>query len=201
MIAPLIETSWDDGSASDIRLAVLLKTYNLPATFYIPGNCELEDHQIKVLADDFEIGVHTTTHPRDLKLLDKWELRYEIGENRLWLERLLKRKINKFCYPRGRYNDAVVHELENMGFESARTTELGCIEKPQIKLRSGTTLHAYPRPEYEPLGGLVAAAQYYLDQARLKGDNGYFHFWGHGWEIDKFDLWEEVEDVFKLLAK
>lgn len=32
----IVTTSWDDGHPSDLKLAELLKRYDVPATFYIP---------------------------------------------------------------------------------------------------------------------------------------------------------------------
>lgn len=58
-----IETSWDDGSELDLKLAKMLKKYCLPATFYLPYMCELNLTQICFLSKDFEIGSHTLSHP------------------------------------------------------------------------------------------------------------------------------------------
>lgn len=66
----LVTTSWDDGHVLDLRLAELLKKYNLHGTFYIsPHNREfpqellLNNEQIIRLSQDFEVGGHTMTHP------------------------------------------------------------------------------------------------------------------------------------------
>jgi len=32
----IVTTSWDDGHPSDLKLAELLREYDVPATFYIP---------------------------------------------------------------------------------------------------------------------------------------------------------------------
>jgi hypothetical protein len=27
-----------------------------------------------------------------------------------------------------------------------------------------------------------------------------FHIWGHSWEIDQYNLWKQLEDLFKLIS-
>ena len=36
-----------------------------------------------------------------------------------------------------------------------------------------------------------------LDKAKV--DKGIYHLWGHSWEIDKFDWWEPLEQLFKII--
>jgi len=35
---------------------------------------------------------------------------------------------------------------------------------------------------------------------RLFNSGGVFHLWGHSWEIEKYGLWTELEEVMKILA-
>ena len=41
-------------------------------------------------------------------------------------------------------------------------------------------------------------AKKYFDLAYKK--NGIFHLWGHSWEIEKYNLWREVEEIFRYIS-
>ena len=202
MSKPKIFTSWDDGSKLDLRLASLLKKYNLQGTFFIPSNCELSERQIKELGKDFEIGGHTISHPMDLKQLSDYDLYDEISGNKRWLEYLLDREIDYFCYPRGRYNERVIRELKKVGFKKARTTIVGDISEPdEVDLfRINTTIHVHPeKVEYHGRNWVEVANEFW--EKALNTENSQFHIWGHSWELTKFDLWDDLEQLFKNITK
>ena len=52
----IIETSWDDGSKLDLKIAKLLYKYKLTGTFYIPTGCELTPNEIKKLSEKQRIN-------------------------------------------------------------------------------------------------------------------------------------------------
>lgn len=190
-------TSWDDGCKEDIRMADLLKEYKLPGIFFIPSNTGLDESDICYLAKDFEIGGHTVTHPMDMKLLDRTDAFYEIRDNKEWLEDITGKDIDWFCYPRGRYNKETIELVEEAGFKYARTTQVGNIGVSD-PYEVHPTLHMYPdRKEYaqEPL------FQYALKQYRMSesNNNSYYHIWGHSWEVEKFALWDILEQLFKSI--
>jgi len=197
-----ILTSWDDGKKTDLKLARLLKEYNIPAIFFIPSNCELCEEEIKSLFDmGFEIGGHTVNHYQDMKLLNDYQLKYEIEANKDWLEGIVGKKIKAFCYPRGRYNEKVIDVVKKAGFEWARTTKVlqkltdGVCDPMEIH----TSIHAYPfRPEYKG-EDWVKLAKYYFLLAKEEGD--IFHLWGHSLEVDKNLQWENLEKVFKFIKE
>ena len=200
MSKPKIFTSWDDGSKLDLRLASLLKKYNLQGTFFIPSNCELSERQIKELGKDFDIGGHTITHPMDLKKLNDYDLYDEISGNKRWLEYLLDREIDYFCYPRGRYNEKVIEKLKSCGFKKARTTLVGNIDRITDDYRINPTIHVHPsRLEYHGRNWIEVANE--LWEKALNKENSQFHIWGHSWELTKFDLWDDLEQLFKNITK
>ena len=100
----IVTTSWDDGHILDIRVAKLLKKYRLEGTFYIsPKDKEilqtnrLSNEQIVFLANDFEIGAHTMTHP----LLTKTEdmvAKKEIIDSKNYLEKIIGKSVKSFCF-------------------------------------------------------------------------------------------------------
>jgi len=195
-----IYTSWDDGSKFDIKIAELLQKYELPGIFFISTMLnELSNKTIRKFSNEFEIGGHSVNHFQDMKKLNRDEIQYEIIENKEWLEDLCQKKINWFCYPRGRYNTTIIQEVKNAGFRYARTTSVlnttipDELEQYVIK----PTIHVYPgRSEYCNQNWLGLAKDMFLQAKKI---NGYYHLWGHGWEIEKFCLWEQFEELLSFI--
>lgn len=195
-----IITSWDDGREQDLRLAELLRKYMIPAIFYIPSNCDLNQKEILSIAKDFQIGGHTVNHSPDMKLLNEEQTRYEVEDNRKWLRELTKQEVTSFCYPRGRFNDMTKRVVEEAGYTEARTTKVLYVERNiEDRFETNTAIHVYPnRTEYEGKSWLELAKQLYYKAGEVEG---VFHLWGHSWEVDKFGLWEELEEFFKFIDK
>jgi len=192
-------SSWDDGKRLDLRLAKLLKKYNIPAIFYIPTCCELTDDEIMSLYKmGFEIGGHTFSHPQDLKLLNHIELECEIESNKKFLEDILKTKITKFCYPRGRYDDNVIEAVIKAGYKEARTTKVLCNKEPDNRFKTSTTIHIYQRSEYKEIDWLKLAKDLFI---KTKKENGVYHLWGHSHEIDRDNNWEKLEELLKFIRE
>lgn len=192
----VFETSWDDGSVADMELARLLKKFKLPAVFYVHIDRELAWDKIREIAKDFEIGCHTVTHPADIKTLSDDELDYEIDKAKGMMESIFAKPITKFCYPRGRFDDRVVAKVKEAGFTEARTTEVLRLEYTD-PFRKPTTVHVYPRKEYEGVSWIRVA--YKLFDKAFE-ENKYFHLWGHGWEVNKLNEWKQLEDFLRYAA-
>ena len=206
-----IITSWDDGNKLDFKIAELLKKYDLPGIFFIPNSSphtNIGADGIKKLSDmGFEIGGHTKTHPRDLKQLSKKQQIDEICFNKGWLAGLVTQDIDWFCYPRGRYNDITVDIVKSF-FKYARTTLVG-YNQSNLKhpgnspYRHHPTIHVRPdRKEYQGTPWLEYAKKMF-DHCMIGWKNGadiYYHVWGHSWEIEKYGLWDELEELFKYIT-
>lgn len=189
-----LESSWDDATPQDVRLAILLAKYGLPAVFYVPIERKLDWGAVKGIAEHFEIGSHTITHPPDLKRLSHEEQQFEIKESKTLLEGALGKKVEKFCYPRGRYDDACVRLVKEAGYKEARTTLVLYTEVEDV-FRKHTTIHVHPnRDEYNNRPWFALAKELL---AKAKEEDGYFHIWGHSAEIEKYGLWIELEEFFK----
>ena len=195
----IIETSWDDGSAYDYKICELLKKYNIGGTFYIPTINDLSESEIISMSKDFEIGGHTTTHPKDLKKLSPEEQYNEIKDNKYYLEKLIGKKVNSFCYPGGKYNEITIEQVKKAGFQSARTTIQDSISKPVDMFRIKTSIHIYPETkEYNKPDFLKEGIRLFN---KAKEEDSYFHLWGHGWEIEKFGIWKEFELLLKYIKQ
>lgn len=195
----LIEFSFDDGSQNDFKIANLLDLYGFKATFYIPTNCGLDKRLIRALSTNHDIGGHTLSHMEDIRLLNGELLWNDIYINKIWLEDIINKKITKFCYPCGRYNNKVINVVKKAGYTSARTTVILNTNIPKDKFRIETTIHIYPnRPEYKGRDWLQVAKEKFLE---AKKKNGYFHVWGHMEEIIKYKQFNKFKKLLEYMKK
>jgi peptidoglycan/xylan/chitin deacetylase (PgdA/CDA1 family) len=160
------------------------------------------------------------TH-RILTGLTREEIWREVRGSKLALEDRLGANMRMFCYPRGRYNLAVLDSVRNAGFVGARTTRMlsraldfGPFEMP-------TSLQAFPHPpatylkhlaKRVDLPGIRQYLQRYLrcrdwvelGQKRfdeVMSDGGIWHLYGHSWEIDDLGLWSQLEALLDYVAR
>jgi peptidoglycan-N-acetylglucosamine deacetylase len=201
-------SSWDDGRDLDLVLANVLKRYNMPGMFYIPtdyhkwGDSLGKDDIKKLVSMGFEIGAHTTTHPQDIKELNYEEQFIEIDSNKKWLEEVTGKQVTSFCYPSGKYNEETKQIVKALGFEEARTVDVLNTSLPVDKLVTKTTFHFHPnRVEYKDKGNWLDLAWSLYQEAKSKGDDGYFHLWSHSWELSKYKLWDDLEYLLKRISE
>jgi peptidoglycan-N-acetylglucosamine deacetylase len=209
----IVTTSWDDGHKLDIKLAKILKKYNIAGTFYIsPRDNEFRDNQllsnrsIKQLSRDFEIGAHTINH-LDLTKIPLKQAEREIVESKLYLEKIINKQITAFCYPRGKYNNEVKKLVEKSGFKLSRTVRRFETSSGNDQFSIPTTINVY-----DHLQDLVniplmlscrairwdTLAKKYFNYVMKHG--GIFHLWGHSWEIDKYNNWGRLEKILRVIA-
>lgn len=130
--ARAVVVSIDDGYRSNfLNARPVLRRLGWPAVLNLKvGNLSepeygLTDGQVKeLIADGWEIDSHTIDHP-DLTTVDAATLTREVAESRAELERRFGVPVNFFCYPAGRYDDAVVAAVERAGYLGATTVEPG----------------------------------------------------------------------------
>jgi len=218
-----VTTSWDDGDILDKRLSDLLSRYGIRGTFYISKSYRperLSDEDLQELAGAHEIGAHTLTHP-DLRTLTLTEKHDEINESKKWLENILSLQIKMFCYPKGFYDDTVVACVQEAEFLGARTTELGALAITNPFLMP-TTIQVYPfpfrrdlrrllqplrqrAPALKALGVRYLSMYSWLNMSKTVfdialGKGEVFHLWGHSWEIEKYNMWNDLETFLKYIA-
>lgn len=198
--------SIDDGSKLDLQAAELMDKYGVQCIFYVPvrytyvnhikGREPLSDQDFKDLASRFEIGSHTITHPL-LTRIDSDLAQYEIGHSRALLQEMTGQEINSFCYPRGYYSYQLKQFVEEAGYTSARTVQVGHLTEPQDPYLTHTTVHVgYNRKEY---GGLPWL-DYGLKMLREAKENSVYHLWGHSWELQVNRAWGDLEFLLKAVT-
>lgn len=216
----VITTSWDDGHPLDIKLVELLNKYGINATFYIPfsnpENKVMSFDQIKNITSFYEIGGHTLNHTY-LNKLNELEAKKEINNCKAELEQLTGKEIKAFCFPGGKFSHRDIALIKEAGFIFGRTTRFF---NTKIKHESNlmhTTIHAYNHTYVNLLkhctkrllfsdilyskAFIPFSANFVgLSNQYLSNNTEVFHLWGHSWEIEKFNLWNQLEDLFKILS-
>jgi peptidoglycan/xylan/chitin deacetylase (PgdA/CDA1 family) len=168
--------------------------------------------QIIELGRRFEIGGHTRDHV-PLTEMELPRAAAQICANKHWLEDRLGREVKGFAYVRGQHNGAVRDLVRQAGFHYARTVK-NLMASPgtdpfqvptttQFYAHSFTTycrnyLSGGPSPERTAVlanvvtgHGLLARCLSAAESCARHG--GYFHLWGHSWELDEYDLWQELD--------
>jgi peptidoglycan/xylan/chitin deacetylase (PgdA/CDA1 family) len=127
---PVVLT-FDDGYHSDFTVALpTLRARRWPGVL----NLEVRNLQPvwgtrpgmvrKLIAAGWEIDAHTITHP-DLTTVGPAELRFQVAGSRAAIRRRFHVPVDFFCYPSGRYDDAVVAAVRAAGFLGATTETEG----------------------------------------------------------------------------
>lgn len=217
----ILTTSWDDGHPLDFKLLELLEKYNLKATFYIPlfnaENTVMNKNRIREISLSQEIGGHTVNHTY-LNGLNAEKAEYEISQCKILLEDIVGQSISAFCFPGGKYSRRDVFLVKKAGYLFGRTTKLLTFSNQQLDLmntsiqvqnHSSITLlrHCIKRFNILPIQSnhfFLPFNRNFLKLAEhnlLKNieTNNVFHLWGHSWEIERFNLWKQLEDLFKII--
>lgn len=223
----VVTISWDDNHDANRKLAEFLGEYNLKGTLYLDEK-NANPKEIKGLSQQVEIGAHSLSHPDLIKLSPK-EAEKEIVGSKKWLEETIGQPVKMFAYPFGFYNAEVKEIVRRAGFVGARTTEEFCFDQPKDFFAMGTSLHVYPFPlrkrnanDYhlsrfllQPLAGKLAKiiklglpwssflswpnlAKNTFDYVLKNG--GVYHLWGHAFEMEKYEMWGDLENIFKYIS-
>jgi len=181
-----ISMSCDDGCASDVRVAALAEKHNVPCVFYWPvewqslaydkGYEPLAYDQALDIANVHEVGAHTITH-RHLTKIPFDEACREIKDCQEKIGALLGIWPYKFCPPRG-YTNKDLTEFTMKFYESQRLT------------KGPGLVHVHPDSGANNNAPWRMAA---FQQAGPK-QNQPIELWFHSWELDKYNLWDELEE-------
>ena len=221
----IVTTSWDDGYPADLRVAEMLAERALPGTFYVPLRGEdskptLPGADVRFLhSAGFEIGAHTLTHAvlTDLSVSDAAT---EITASKDQLQQQLGATVSMFCYPRGRFNSAIVAQVKTAGYIGARTTEFLRLKGGLSPYTMPTTLQAFAHPKIDYFRNTVrhgSLSSMFLYRRELRAgidwvqlgkclfdralrEGGVFHLWGHSWEIEEHRNWGRLGDLFDYMS-
>lgn len=217
-----ISFSWDDGSPLDKKIFDLHEKYQFPAVLFVPNkNCEgletLSKADIKAMANSkiITFGGHTRNHVylTEIPLENVFD---EVADNKKYLEDIVQKNVDYFCFPGGKYNKDVFKEISSE-FKIFRTA--GTMSSNFSKIVRTPTFHFYPRGRKSLLlNSLRNKDKIFFDCLKKIGEKDYFelikeiissaskkdklyqiHIWGHSWEIENLGLWEKLESLFAFL--
>ena len=220
-------TSWDDGPVADMRIAELLDRHGLAGTFYVPIDNgkyapRLSNSNLRELDNRFEIASHTLNHTRLHNLANK-RVEEEVKGGKIGLEDILGHSVDGFCYPGGHITPYVINCLRKNGIRYARTIENLCLDVGNDPFRVPTTIQLYPNRKkqiyfrnYIRRGNFMNRWGCFMRAMTTNGSlwdlldrfaedcykkDGVLHIWGHGWEVENFDLWEELDAFFSRIKQ
>jgi hypothetical protein len=228
----IFTTSWDDANVLDYKLIKTIKENNpqIKGTVYVPILSKYRntlDSDIKNLSEFFEIGCHTLDH-RDLSKSSIKEIENQLSLSQRHLSELLKKDINAFCFPFGKYSKESV-EIAKKYFKTGRIVSQnfseGIIENDFL-LHTSIQVCTHSKEiteklnfEIKNVGSISQKILPKLKNIKLDNNNNYkwldiaklvfnevkntksvFHLWGHSWEIEKQNLWQELGDFMRFVS-
>lgn len=213
-----IAFSWDDGALEDQKLFELHEKYEIPGMFFIPtrnreGREVLTPEIMREAESEYvRFGGHTENHTY-LTSIPLSEVENEVLLNKVYLENVLGHEIEDFCLPGGKYTPAILN-IVNKHYKTIRTADTMNFKYTGGALKP--TIHFYPRGSKSLLGnairnqsiskGLYIALHYKMNYFELISNlfereqdkkDSVVMVWGHGWELEKGQLWSELEKLMK----
>lgn len=204
--------SYDDGVTQDIRLVEILNRYGLKATFNLNSELlgkdgcldilgkkishyKLQPHEINEVYKAHEIASHTLTHP-DLTEMSAEEVIRQVERDRLNLSELSGVEVIGMAYPgkQPNYNSRIAQIIEdNTGVKYARTTICSNDFSPQRDL-----YEFHPSVFHRDWERLYNLAEKFIE-LEPKNEN-IFYIWGHSYEFDINDEWDDFEKFCKFIS-
>lgn len=204
--------SYDDGVLQDERLIQIFNKYGLKATFNINSgllgqegrlplgkngvdHTKINPELVKSIYAGHEIAAHTLTHP-NLTQLSESEIITQVEEDRKTLSRIAGYDVVGMAYPCGGVNnDERVADIirRNTNVKYVRTiTSSHSFDLQDYLYRFNPTVYHL---EWDKMKELAKA---FID---LKPDKpALFYIWGHSYEFDIEDTWDDFEELCKELS-
>lgn len=194
---------WDDGVASDAKLADICRKYGAKATFNLNAGLHQQDRKLISKNNDreiwrlgwnemnevysgFLIANHGLCHPK-LEQIPIEDAIYDIQEGRKRLQQFFQQPICGLAYPYGTYNAAVMEAVREAGHVYARTVKN--VDRPF--------------PPEDPMAFHVSChfldTNFWLKYKNAK-QHGYFYFWGHSYEIVGDAMWRDIEEKIARIS-
>jgi peptidoglycan/xylan/chitin deacetylase (PgdA/CDA1 family) len=173
-----------------------------------------------LIAEGHEVGAHGVSHHTLPKFRAK-ELTREVLLCKTHLQDAVGEEVQMFCYPKGRYSARVIREVKKAGYAGARTTEMLGHHLNFDPYRMSTTIQVYPHTKTQYLRNLCRSFHFgralhfaadlrrasdWVDLAkvtfdRVLQDGGVWHLYGHSWEIEELNLWNDLGTVLSYVSK
>ncbi len=209
----IVTFSYDDGVKQDRRLVEILNKYGLKATFNInsellgtKNKLNLIDYQGEKICHDkltieeavevyrgHEVAVHTLTHPQ-LTYLSEDEIIRQVEKDRENLSGMFGCEVVGMAYPCAGFqnSDRVEDVIRNhTGVKYARTisNSFSVARQENLWRYKPTTYH------------LDFANNYHMiDEFFASDKGGVFYIWGHSYEFDINDTWDQFEKFCEYIS-
>lgn len=221
----IIVTSWDDGYPADMKIANLLDRHDLTGTFFVPiknseGRPVLSTTDLRELDCRFEIGSHTLNHTR-LNSIENTCVDEEIRAGKMTLEEVLGHSVEGFCYPGGHITSYAENSLRKHGVRYARTIENFRFDSGKDPYHVPTTIQIFPHRKQIYIKNLVKRGNFNkrwscfrhtlscdslwdildLIAEDCSKRDGVLHLWGHSWEIEQYNLWDDLDSFLSRIKQ
>ncbi len=181
---------------------------------------------MRSLSERFELGSHTLNHVYATDMSPAhW--RDEVFKGKAELESILGRSVSGFCFPGGKMPPGARQIVVDAGFTYARTTGNLWTRIGDDRFVLPTTLQFYPHSRAVlmrnlfrqgrwgsriSLGLRCLMAKGFMHRfdrllsvsSDAGGDLGHadqvVHVWGHSWEIEELDLWEQLRQFLSQVV-
>ena len=204
--------SYDDCTTQDIRLVELLNKYGLKCTFNVNSLClggknelvregvtvrhdKLTAEQVKEVYAGHEVAVHTLTHPYLQTIEDEQVIIDQIEKDRENLEAIVGYDVRCMAYPgNGNDSDRVAEIIKNKTkIKVARTT----VSTFNFDLQDN--LYQFnPTIHHLHFNKIFDLAEEFIN---MQPDSPkIFYIWGHSFEFDIHDTWDEFEKFLQLIS-
>lgn len=190
------------------------------------GKEMLSPDDIATLTKEHELGAHTINHPK-LTLIPVEKAHTEILKSKQWVETLSDKPCDMFCYPYGDSNEEIETMVKDAGFKGARgTTQMLFTSSNPFQQNTSVQIAPFPKRKiqsrwwhhldrYGPLRVKRKALHQYriplsecgdwlsmtkaLFTYAQKTNQPCFHLWGHSHEIERYNMWEDLEQFLKFV--
>ena len=190
--------SFDDGVKQDEKLVQLFNRFGLRGTFNLctgmhhttlPRLPLTRENLQKVYANQ-ELACHGEYHAT-FDQIPRSEVLREVMHDREELEAITDQVITGLAYPNGSFSSTVTDILRAAGIEYARTT----LSHNKLRYMPEDFLMWHPTCHYVNALELTPG---FLEEKRPLMQ--LFYIWGHSYELDHNDGWNEMEKLGSLLG-
>lgn len=187
--------SFDDGRIYDRTLIDIFNRYGIKGTFHLnSGFLDCENYvtslEVKDLYKGHEVACHTVTHPH-LTELSQQQVIDEITKDKETLENLVGYPVRGISSPFGEYNSSVIEAMKICDMEYNRTVIRTYEYKQPVDFMEWHPTHHIRVFEKELFDYFLKNP---FDDMRI------LYLWGHSYEFNDNNTWDEIEKVCAYLG-
>ncbi|MCR5694673.1 MAG: polysaccharide deacetylase family protein [Clostridia bacterium] len=217
--------SFDDGITQDARIIEILKKYNMPCTFNIntglygvrwdwvatavgkPGLLHLRFTKAELetgIYDGFDVEVHTLNHPSLAGNYgnNKSAIIREVGDDAKNIKELTGIEPVGMAYPGGLESDTSDYVIRTiLANTPVRFARLAVsAKKPSDFALPEYWMMWYPTCSICNIATAKTLFKRFA-KAEVTDHDLLFYGWGHGYELDQNDSWDEFEELIKMISE